>query len=99
MDRLEVPQPRPPPIPLNSTRIEVFLWIQDKGLLRLPNPIKTRPEGRDKRRRFLTTTTAEIGNPCHAQKEPLKSKSTSLSMALHLEATVPQHAKPTHKLQ
>ncbi|RZS07773.1 hypothetical protein BHM03_00038675 [Ensete ventricosum] len=49
-DRLELPAPRPLPIPLNSTRTEVFIQIRDKGLLRTPNPIRTKIGGRDKRR-------------------------------------------------
>ncbi|RWW46984.1 hypothetical protein BHE74_00047061 [Ensete ventricosum] len=34
--------------PLNSTRTEIFLQIREKGLLALPNRIKTRPEERDR---------------------------------------------------
>ncbi|RWW62596.1 hypothetical protein BHE74_00030268 [Ensete ventricosum] len=49
-DRPELPTLRPLPIPLNSTRIEVFLQIRDKELLRTPNPIKTKIRGRDKKR-------------------------------------------------
>ncbi|RWW42395.1 hypothetical protein BHE74_00052059 [Ensete ventricosum] len=49
-DKLELPTPRPLPIPLNSTRTEVFLQILDEGLLRTPNPIRTKIGGRDKRR-------------------------------------------------
>ncbi|RWW36856.1 hypothetical protein BHE74_00058087 [Ensete ventricosum] len=51
-DRPELPAPRPLSIPLNSTRIEVFLQIRDKGLLRIPNPIRTKVEGQDKRRYY-----------------------------------------------
>ncbi|RWV76913.1 hypothetical protein GW17_00062337 [Ensete ventricosum] len=49
-DRSELPALRPLPIPLNSTRTEVFLQIRDKGLLRTPNPIRAKIGGRDKRR-------------------------------------------------
>ncbi|RRT42264.1 hypothetical protein B296_00053371 [Ensete ventricosum] len=49
-DRPELPAPRPLPIPLNSTRTEVFLQIYDKGLLRIPNPIRAKIGGCDKRR-------------------------------------------------
>ncbi|RRT79818.1 hypothetical protein B296_00000510 [Ensete ventricosum] len=49
-DRSKLPAPRPLPIPLNSTRTEVFLQIQDKGLLRTLNPIRAKIGGRDKRR-------------------------------------------------
>ncbi|RRT84284.1 hypothetical protein B296_00000156 [Ensete ventricosum] len=49
-DKLELPTPRPLPIPLNSTRTEVFLQILDEGLLKTPNPIRTKIGGRDKRR-------------------------------------------------
>ncbi|RWW83106.1 hypothetical protein BHE74_00008400 [Ensete ventricosum] len=50
IDRPKLPLPRPPPIPLNSTKIEIFLQIREKRLLRSPNPIKTRPKGQDKRK-------------------------------------------------
>ncbi|RWW40136.1 hypothetical protein BHE74_00054468 [Ensete ventricosum] len=49
-DRPELPALRPLPIPLNSTRTEVFLQIRDKGLLGTPNPIRAKIGGRDKRR-------------------------------------------------
>ncbi|RZS25064.1 hypothetical protein BHM03_00058209 [Ensete ventricosum] len=49
-DRPELSTLRPLPIPLNSTRTEVFLQIRDKGLLRTLNPIRTKVGGRDKRR-------------------------------------------------
>ncbi|RZR84311.1 hypothetical protein BHM03_00011101, partial [Ensete ventricosum] len=51
-DRPKLPAPRPLPIPLNSTRTEVFLQIQDKGLLRTLNPIRAKIEGRDNRRYY-----------------------------------------------
>ncbi|RZR75766.1 hypothetical protein BHM03_00000252 [Ensete ventricosum] len=41
---------RPPPIPLNSTRTEIFFQIREKRLLKAPNPMKTRYERRNKRR-------------------------------------------------
>ncbi|RWV79119.1 hypothetical protein GW17_00059803, partial [Ensete ventricosum] len=41
---------RPPPIPLNSTRTEIFLQIQERRLLKTLNPMKTRSKRRDKRR-------------------------------------------------
>ncbi|RWW64753.1 hypothetical protein BHE74_00027981 [Ensete ventricosum] len=50
VERLEVLLPRPPLIPLNSTRTKIFLQIREKGLLRPPNPIKMCPKGRDRRR-------------------------------------------------
>ncbi|RRT45605.1 hypothetical protein B296_00055017, partial [Ensete ventricosum] len=43
---------RPPPIPLNLTRIEIFLQIQERGLLKTPNPMKTCSERCDKRRYY-----------------------------------------------
>ncbi|RRT57080.1 hypothetical protein B296_00027580 [Ensete ventricosum] len=52
MDRPELPAPRPLPIPLNSIQTEVFLQIRDKGLLRTPNPIRTKIGGQDKRRYY-----------------------------------------------
>ncbi|RRT48326.1 hypothetical protein B296_00034903 [Ensete ventricosum] len=49
-DMPELPAPRPLPVPLNSTRSEVFLQIRDKGLLKTPNPISAKIGGHDKRR-------------------------------------------------
>ncbi|RWW50704.1 hypothetical protein BHE74_00043018 [Ensete ventricosum] len=39
-NRPELSYPRPPPPPLNSTWMEIFLQIKEKGLLRTPNPLK-----------------------------------------------------------
>ncbi|RRT75077.1 hypothetical protein B296_00029238, partial [Ensete ventricosum] len=50
-NRLELPSPRSS-TPLNSTHTEVFLQIRDKGLLRPPNPTRTKPKGHDKRRYY-----------------------------------------------
>ncbi|RZS13970.1 hypothetical protein BHM03_00045611 [Ensete ventricosum] len=41
---------RPPLIPLNSTRTEIFFQIRERGLLKALNPMKSHPERRDKRR-------------------------------------------------
>ncbi|RRT40176.1 hypothetical protein B296_00035153 [Ensete ventricosum] len=41
---------RPSPIPLNSTRTKIFFQIQEKGLLKAPNPMKSHSERRNKRR-------------------------------------------------
>ncbi|RZS22774.1 hypothetical protein BHM03_00055594 [Ensete ventricosum] len=41
---------RRPLIPLNSTRTEIFFQIWERGLLKAPNPMKSHPERRDKRR-------------------------------------------------
>ncbi|RZR71387.1 hypothetical protein BHM03_00004892 [Ensete ventricosum] len=49
-DRPDMLPSRPPPIPLNSTRTEIFLQIWERGLLKTPNPMKTRSERRDKMR-------------------------------------------------
>ncbi|RRT34682.1 hypothetical protein B296_00030416 [Ensete ventricosum] len=46
-DRPEPPYPRSPPPPLNPTRMEIFLQIREKGLLRMPNPMKSHREIRD----------------------------------------------------
>ncbi|RZS22386.1 hypothetical protein BHM03_00055152 [Ensete ventricosum] len=43
-------KPPPSPIPLNSTRTEIFFQIREKGLLKAPNPMKSHSERRDKRR-------------------------------------------------
>ncbi|RRT51735.1 hypothetical protein B296_00032268 [Ensete ventricosum] len=51
-DRPELPTSRPLLILLNSIRIEVFLQICDKGLLRTPNPIRAKIGGHDKRRYY-----------------------------------------------
>ncbi|RRT38722.1 hypothetical protein B296_00049334, partial [Ensete ventricosum] len=50
MERGEQTIPRPPNIPLNSTRMEIFLQIREKGLLKTPNPIRSQAEDRDRRR-------------------------------------------------
>ncbi|RWV82164.1 hypothetical protein GW17_00056362 [Ensete ventricosum] len=39
-DRPKPSYPRPPPPLLNSTRTKIFLQIREKGLLRMPNPLK-----------------------------------------------------------
>ncbi|RZS27308.1 hypothetical protein BHM03_00060763, partial [Ensete ventricosum] len=49
-DRSGLLPARPPPIPLNSTRTEIFFQIREKGLLKAPSPMKLHPERRDKRR-------------------------------------------------
>ncbi|RRT78330.1 hypothetical protein B296_00001264 [Ensete ventricosum] len=48
-DRSGMLPSRPPLIPLNSTRTEIFFQIREKGLLKAPNPMKTHSERRDKR--------------------------------------------------
>ncbi|RWW61403.1 hypothetical protein BHE74_00031542 [Ensete ventricosum] len=40
----------PPPIPLNSTRTDIVFQIRERGLLKAPNPMKSHPERRDKKR-------------------------------------------------
>ncbi|RZS07678.1 hypothetical protein BHM03_00038578 [Ensete ventricosum] len=47
-ERTEQVVPRLPNTPLNSTRTEIFLQIREKGLLKAPNPMRTR--GRDRGR-------------------------------------------------
>ncbi|RWW28307.1 hypothetical protein GW17_00007226 [Ensete ventricosum] len=49
-DRSGLLPAKPPPIPLNSTRTEIFFQIREKGLLKAPSPMKSHPERRDKRR-------------------------------------------------
>ncbi|XP_009386585.2 uncharacterized protein LOC103973677 [Musa acuminata AAA Group] len=49
--RLE-PLSRPPPLPLNTSRTEIFLQIREKGLLRHPNPMKATRKDRSKYCRF-----------------------------------------------
>ncbi|RWW90763.1 hypothetical protein BHE74_00000243 [Ensete ventricosum] len=49
-DRSDMLSSRPPPIPLNSTRTEIFLQIQERGLMKTLNLMKTRSERHDKRR-------------------------------------------------
>ncbi|RZR72130.1 hypothetical protein BHM03_00010518 [Ensete ventricosum] len=48
-DRSDMLPSRPPPIPLNSTRTEIFLQIQERGLMKTLNLMKTRYERHDKR--------------------------------------------------
>ncbi|RZS20923.1 hypothetical protein BHM03_00053497, partial [Ensete ventricosum] len=43
-DRSGMLPTRPPPIPLNSTRTEIFFQIRERGLLKAPNPMKSHPE-------------------------------------------------------
>ncbi|RRT72066.1 hypothetical protein B296_00028127 [Ensete ventricosum] len=47
-ERAEYFVPQLPSIPLNSTRTEIFLQIWDKGLLKTPNPMRTRVEECDR---------------------------------------------------
>ncbi|RRT32912.1 hypothetical protein B296_00038747 [Ensete ventricosum] len=49
-DRSGLLPARPPLIPLNSTRTEIFFQIRERGLLKAPSPMKSHPERRDKRR-------------------------------------------------
>ncbi|RWV88212.1 hypothetical protein GW17_00049718 [Ensete ventricosum] len=50
-DRSGLLPARPPPIPLNSTRTEIFFQIRKKRrLLKAPSPMKSHPERRNKRR-------------------------------------------------
>ncbi|RWW69929.1 hypothetical protein BHE74_00022432 [Ensete ventricosum] len=49
MERSEPTMPRSPNVSLNSTRIEIFLQIREKGLLKTPNPLRSRAEDRDRR--------------------------------------------------
>ncbi|RZS23176.1 hypothetical protein BHM03_00056045 [Ensete ventricosum] len=51
-DRSGMLPSRPTPIPLNSTRTEIFFQIREKGLLKAPNPVKSHSERRDKRRYY-----------------------------------------------
>ncbi|RWW49805.1 hypothetical protein BHE74_00043980 [Ensete ventricosum] len=48
MEKAEPAIPRLPNTPLTSTRTENFLQIREKGLLKAPNPMKSRPEERDR---------------------------------------------------
>ncbi|RRT72489.1 hypothetical protein B296_00008639 [Ensete ventricosum] len=48
-ERAEHIVPRPPNILLNSTRTEIILQIREKGLIKTPNPMKSRVEDRDHR--------------------------------------------------
>ncbi|RZR72987.1 hypothetical protein BHM03_00018995 [Ensete ventricosum] len=47
-----LPARPPPPIPLNSTRTEIFFPIRERELLKAPSPMKSHPERRDKRRYY-----------------------------------------------
>nr|XP_009412846.1 PREDICTED: uncharacterized protein LOC103994237 [Musa acuminata subsp. malaccensis] len=51
-DHSEPRLPRPPPLPLNAPRTEIFLQIREKGLLRPPNPVKATHKDRSKYCRF-----------------------------------------------
>ncbi|RRT33548.1 hypothetical protein B296_00056814 [Ensete ventricosum] len=41
-----------PPIPLNSTRTDIFFQIRERGLLKAQSPMKSHPERGDKRRYY-----------------------------------------------
>ncbi|XP_009391097.2 uncharacterized protein LOC103977328 [Musa acuminata AAA Group] len=51
-DHPEQRLPRPPPLPLNTPRTEIFLQIREKGLLRPPNPMRATYKNRSKYCRF-----------------------------------------------
>ncbi|XP_064962889.1 uncharacterized protein LOC135611252 [Musa acuminata AAA Group] len=51
-DHHEQRLPRPPPLPLNAPRTEIFLQIREKGLLRPPNPMRATYKNRSKYCRF-----------------------------------------------
>ncbi|RWV77491.1 hypothetical protein GW17_00061666 [Ensete ventricosum] len=48
MERIEQIVPRLPNTPLSSTRTKIFLQIREKGVLKAPNPMRTRPEEHDR---------------------------------------------------
>ncbi|RRT43966.1 hypothetical protein B296_00024692 [Ensete ventricosum] len=52
MERGEQTVPRTPNVSLNFTRTEIFLQIREKGLLKTPNPLRSRAEDRDRRRYY-----------------------------------------------
>ncbi|RRT42462.1 hypothetical protein B296_00052214 [Ensete ventricosum] len=68
-DRSELPALRPLPILLNSTRTKVFLQVCDKGLLKTPNPIRTKIGGHDKR--STLTPRATEGSHRRVVHQPL----------------------------
>ncbi|RZS27979.1 hypothetical protein BHM03_00061527 [Ensete ventricosum] len=50
VERGEQTVPQPPNVPLNYTRMEIFLQIREKGLLKTPNPLRSQAEDQDHRR-------------------------------------------------
>ncbi|RZR97584.1 hypothetical protein BHM03_00026810 [Ensete ventricosum] len=52
VERDKQTMPRPPNVSLNSTRTEIFLQIREKGLLKNPNPLRSRDKDRDRRRYY-----------------------------------------------
>ncbi|RWV81775.1 hypothetical protein GW17_00056776 [Ensete ventricosum] len=70
-DRSDMLPSRPPPIPLNSTRTEIFLQIRERGLLKTPNPMKTYSERRNKRRycRFYREHDHDTEECCDLQSQ------------------------------
>ncbi|RRT61121.1 hypothetical protein B296_00030544 [Ensete ventricosum] len=48
-ERVEQVVPWLPNIPLNSTHTEIFLQIREKGLIKIPNPMRIRAEEWDRR--------------------------------------------------
>lgn len=52
LNQLELPLPRPPLLPLSSSRTKIFLHIRERGLLRAPNPMKTPCELKDRSKNY-----------------------------------------------
>nr|XP_009419096.1 PREDICTED: uncharacterized protein LOC103999155 [Musa acuminata subsp. malaccensis] len=52
LGRQELPLPRPSPLPLNTSRTEIFLQIMETGLLQQPHPMKATYKDRSKYYRF-----------------------------------------------
>ncbi|XP_009419096.2 uncharacterized protein LOC103999155 [Musa acuminata AAA Group] len=52
LGRQELPLLRPPPLPLNTSRTEIFLQIKETGLLQQPRPMKATYKDRSKYCRF-----------------------------------------------
>ncbi|RWW00177.1 hypothetical protein GW17_00036870 [Ensete ventricosum] len=92
MERAEQTVPRLPNTPLNSTRIEIFLHIREKELLKAPNPMRTQFEECDRGRYYCFHR-----NYGHDTKEfyDLKNQIENLIYRDHLDRYVRKPREPS----
>ncbi|RZR93547.1 hypothetical protein BHM03_00022082 [Ensete ventricosum] len=78
-DRPKPSYPRPPPPLLNSTRTKIFLQIREKGLLRMPNPLKGPRELQDWANFGQFMSASVLASSCRLQSWPVMPTSVSAS--------------------